>query len=146
MRTSGCFPGRVQVASASPTNFIPDFPEKKVHGLINEVRQLGQVQYLIAPNTIHHLFMVDWMTLFPEARTYSAPGLKEKRKDIRFTKELKDLPENEWVEEINQLIFYGSTVMDEVVFFHKNSKTLILTDLIENVHSDFIWVYEESNR
>jgi hypothetical protein len=111
-------------------------PAKIVDRLINEIQQLGQVQYLIAPNKIHHLFMADWITLFPSAKTYSAPGLKEKRKDISFTRELNDIPENEWSEEINQLIFKGSKVMDEVVFFHKKSKTLILTDLIENFHPD----------
>lgn len=41
-------------------------------------------------------------------------------------------PEDVWGEEIDQTIFKGSPVMQEVVFFHHSSKTLILTDLIEN--------------
>ena len=40
--------------------------------------------------------------------------------------------EVEWMCEIYQTIFKGSSVMEEVVFFHRSSKTLILGDLIEN--------------
>ncbi|PID64410.1 MAG: hypothetical protein CR962_01560, partial [Gammaproteobacteria bacterium] len=52
--------------------------------------------------------------------------------DIDFYKELGMDAENEWAEEIEQTVFRGSLVMQEVVFYHKSSKTLILTDLIEN--------------
>ena len=63
---------------------------------------------------------------------YAPPGLVKKRRDIKFSKELGMLPEVEWSNEIRQTIFKGSPAMQEVVFFHTSSKTLILTDLIEN--------------
>ncbi|VAX38269.1 hypothetical protein MNBD_UNCLBAC01-2043 [hydrothermal vent metagenome] len=107
-------------------------PEKILDGLINEIRELGEVEYIISPNKIHHLFIQDWAKVFPDAKTYAAPGLKEKRNDVNFYGELEDYSEIEWKDEIDQLIFKGSRVMDEVVFFHKKSRTLILTDLIEN--------------
>lgn len=50
---------------------------------------------------------------------------------------MKDFSEPEWQGEIDQLIFKGSRVMQEVVFFHKASKTLILTDLIENFDENY---------
>lgn len=109
-------------------------PEKILDVLIKEIQELGEVKYLISPNKIHHLFIQDWIKLFPEAKSYSAPGLKEKRKDVYFYGELSGRPETHWSNEINQLIFKGSKVMEEVVFFHKKSRTLILTDLIENFH------------
>lgn len=48
-----------------------------------------------------------------------------------------------WSLDIDQLIAHGGRFMDEVVFFHKSSRTLILADLIENfelakVHSAFM--------
>jgi len=46
--------------------------------------------------------------------------------------ELEDKPEKEWYTDIDQIIFRGSPAMEEVIFCHKPSKTLILTDLIEN--------------
>jgi len=107
-------------------------PEILSEGLSNEMQELGEVKFLISPNKIHHLYIHDWMTKYPEAKSYSAPGLKEERKDVCFYKELNQCPEGEWADEIDQLIFMGSRAMDEVVFFHKKTRTLILTDLIEN--------------
>ena len=43
-----------------------------------------------------------------------------------------------WSDEIDQLIFKGSSVIEEVVFFHKSTKTLIVTDLIENFEPEKI--------
>jgi len=115
-------------------------PLKISNNLIEEILALGEVKYLISPNKLHHLFIPDWMVKFPEAVCYASPGLEKKRNDIAFSKELGMLPEDEWSKEINQTIFKGSPAMQEVVFFHYSSKTLILTDLIENFTPDsFNW-------
>ena len=100
--------------------------------LIVELKQIGNVKYILSPNKIHHIYMQDWQEEFPNAKLYSSPGLEEKRKDIKFNSELKNNPEPEWEKEIKQMIFYGSSIMEEVIFLHKKSKTLILGDLIEN--------------
>ena len=97
-----------------------------------EVVALGEVRYLIAPNKLHHLFIRQWLQAFPAARAYAAPGLEAKRPDIAFAKRLADHAEPAWASEIEQSLFSGSALMQEVVFFHKPSKTLIVADLIEN--------------
>jgi len=104
--------------------------------LIKEVGALGRVKHLIAPNKLHHLFMPEWMKAFPEALSYSSPGLEKKRPDIAFSRRLGPNPELAWTTDIEQTIFRGSAVMEEVVFFHRSSDTLILTDLIENFRPD----------
>lgn len=112
-------------------------PIKADSELISQVSKLGTVKFLVSPNKIHHLFLQDWAKVFPDAKVYASPGLREKRKDIDFTADLKDSPESEWQDEIDQLIFKGSKAMQEVVFFHRASKTLILTDLIENFDENY---------
>jgi len=107
-------------------------PEKINSDLKLELSALGEVKYLVSPNKLHHLFLPEWIKDYPKAITYAAPGLAEKRNDIEFNVELSDSPEKEWAEEIAQTIFLGSPAMEEVVFFHNLSNTLILTDLIEN--------------
>jgi hypothetical protein len=107
-------------------------PLKISNTLIEDISILGEVKYLISPNKLHHLFLVDWIQKFPHAVCYSSPGLAKKRPDINFSEILGMKPEEEWEEEIDQTIFKGSFVMEEVVFFHQSSNTLILTDLIEN--------------
>ena len=58
------------------------------------------------------------MAQYPDALSYAAPGLLKKRADIEFDAELSDSSEDAWAGEIDQTIFRGSPVMEEVVFFH----------------------------
>jgi hypothetical protein len=100
-------------------------------GLAAKVDSLGAVRYLVSPNKLHHLFIGDWAKSWPEARTYASPGLTTRRKDLRFDSELGDDPDPAWASEIDQVIFRGSFAMEEAVFFHRASRTLIVTDLIQ---------------
>ena len=126
------FPTRMTVVRLADNNLWIHSPEKINDELKYELSQLGTVKYLISPNKLHHLFLHEWMAAYPDSVTYSAPGLSRKRRDIKFDVELSDVAENEWENDINQTIFHGSPAMEEVVFYHKLSKTLVLTDLIEN--------------
>ena len=100
--------------------------------LQNEIEKLGVVKYLISPNKLHHLFLKEWIDAYPESKCYASPGVAQKRPDILFYKELSDTPETQWQGMIEQLVFRGSFAMEEVIFYHRNSKTLIVTDLVEN--------------
>jgi hypothetical protein len=107
-------------------------PEKINLVLRQELSSLGRVRHLVSANKLHHLFLPEWIEAYPEAVTYAAPGLVKKRSDIHFDIELSEVAQDEWVTEIAQTIFRGSPLMEEVVFYHKPSSTLILTDLVEN--------------
>ncbi|WP_312162097.1 DUF4336 domain-containing protein [Phenylobacterium sp.] len=102
-----------------------------------EVEALGQVRYLIAPNSLHHLFLAEWRGAYPAARLYAAPGLRQRRKDLAFDRDLGDAPPAEWAEEIDQVLMRGNLITTEVVFFHRKSGTAIFTDLIQ--HFDRAW-------
>lgn len=96
------------------------------------VEVLGTPKYLVSPNKLHHLFWSHWQDAYPEALSFAPPGLARKRPDLSFYGELGDSPEAFWAKEVDQLRFRGSWILDEVVFFHRQSKTLILGDLVEN--------------
>lgn len=99
--------------------------------LVGQVERLGPVTHLVAPNKLHHLYLAQWKQRWPEARLYAPPGLAKRRKDLRFDAELGDTPEAAWRDEIDQVIFHGSFAMEEVVFFHRASSTVLFTDLIQ---------------
>ena len=101
-----------------------------------EIEALGQVRHIVSPNKLHHLYLGEWQTAYPDARIYASPGLRKKRRDLNFTSDLGNLANNAWAEEIDQLIFGGSFVMQEVVFFHRRSRTLLLADLLEHFCED----------
>jgi hypothetical protein len=100
-------------------------------GLASAVQAIGPVRHIVSPNKIHHLFLAEWAEQWPDARLYAPPGLAQRRPEIRFDAELKDEPDPAWVADIDQVVFRGSLVMEEVAFFHRESRTAIIGDLIQ---------------
>lgn len=103
--------------------------------LVRQVRALGPVTYLVAPNRLHHLFVGEWQRACPEALLYVAPGLDTKRADLEIAGVLGDEPEPGWQGVVDQVLLDGFPFSNEVVFFHRPSATLIATDLAFNVES-----------
>jgi len=99
--------------------------------LVDEVQAIGPVRHIVSPNKIHHLFLREWADRWPDARLYAPPGLAQRKPDIRFDAELDDEPDPAWAEDIDQVVFRGSLAMEEVVFFHRKSRTAIICDLIQ---------------
>ncbi len=96
------------------------------------VVEIGSLHHIICPNAFHHLFAGDWQQAAPEAQLWGAPGLAKKRPDLSFAGTLGDIPPAAWASEIDQFILRGSHILPEAVFFHRASRTLILTDVIQN--------------
>jgi Domain of unknown function (DUF4336) len=92
---------------------------------------LGEVRALIAPNSLHHLFLKEWKAAYPAAVLYAAPGSRERSKDVPFDEDL-DGPERPWAGQIDQAVMRGNVLTTEVVFFHRASGTALFTDLIQN--------------
>lgn len=105
--------------------------------LRSEIDALGPVHHLVAPNSLHHLFLAEWRSSYPRARLYAPPGLSEKRRDLVFDAELGDTPKPGWAADIDQIVMHGSAVLTELVFFHRSSRTAIFADLIQNFAPDW---------
>jgi len=97
---------------------------------------LGPVRAVVAPSKAHHLFAGDYQHAYPDARLFGAPGLPEKRQDLRFDEVLSDEPPAAWRGQLEQHLFRGAAFLNEVVFFHPATRTLVLTDLAFNVPRD----------
>jgi len=93
----------------------------------------GEARYLVAPNSLHHVFIADWKRAYPAAKIFAAPGLREKRKDIAFDAEIGAQPVAEWSGEIEHVVMPGNAITTEVVFFHTKSATVIFTDLLQQL-------------
>jgi hypothetical protein len=89
------------------------------------------VHHLVSPNKLHHLFLGQWAQAWPKARLWASPGLARRRRDLHFDGELGDSPDPAWADDIDQVIFHGSFGMEEVVFFHRASRSAIITDLVQ---------------
>ncbi len=107
-------------------------PVKATPELIREVEGLGSVAYIVAPNRMHHLSVTGWAEAFPDADVFIAPGLEEKRPDLEDATVLRDEPEDGWADTLDQVLVEGFPLANEVVFFHRPSATLIVTDIAFN--------------
>lgn len=111
-------------------------PTRLTAGLKAELRALGPVRHLVAPNWIHYAYVAEWQAAFDGTVAWAAPGVAERAAKrgmaLRVDHELGAGAEAPWAGQIEQMIVEGSKVHREAVFFHAASKTLILTDLIEN--------------
>lgn len=103
-----------------------------------ELGSLGHPAHLVSPNKIHHLFMGQWASEFPGAKLWGLPAVIRKRADLKFSAVLSDDPPEDWRGEIDQAVFSGSLFMDEIVFFHRASRTALFADLIENFSMEFL--------
>lgn len=101
-----------------------------------EVEALGTVAHIVAPNAFHHLYLGDWQAAFPEAFVYAPPGLRKKRPDIRFDRDLTEGTAVDWGSEIELVLVPGNILFKEAVFFHAQSRTVIFTDLIQHFAPD----------
>ena len=96
-----------------------------------ELDALGPVQFIVAPNKLHHLFMASCAAAFPAATLHGAPGLAAKRPDIASLRELDRAVLPPWQPNLDQLAFDGIPFANETVWFHAPSSTLVVTDLVQ---------------
>jgi hypothetical protein len=126
------FPTRMTIVRLSGDGLWLHSPIAPEPELVARVRALGPVRVLLAPNRLHYWWLSEWAGLFPEAAVFIPPGLAQTaKKSLPDHQTLGHEPSPVWADTMDQLMVAGS-IVTEVVFFHRASRTLILTDLIEN--------------
>lgn len=133
------FPGRMTVARLPSGDLWLWSPVPIDDQLADALSELGPVRWLVAPNRFHHVHLPAVIARYPDARLLGAPGLPEKRKDLQFHGTL-DQPPTEWSETFEVVPTAGVPSLNEVLFFHRPSGTLITTDLFMNVHEADGWL------
>ncbi|HVU30734.1 MAG TPA: DUF4336 domain-containing protein [Sphingomicrobium sp.] len=106
--------------------------------LEREVRALGPVRHLVSPNKLHHLFLEAWKAKFPEAKLWGPPSTVSRFPKLHFSGVLTDRPPADWAGEIDQYYFPNSPLLDELMFFHRQSRTAIIADLSQPFSEEFL--------
>jgi hypothetical protein len=127
---------RMTVIRLASGDVVLHSPSHFDEALARGVAGLGPVEAIIAPGNFHHLHVPSWQRAFPSARTYACPGVDERARRLRFDELLTDEAPPLWAGELSQVLLQGVTYIREVIFFHHASKTLIVTDVIENIGDD----------
>jgi len=107
--------------------------------LQREIDALGEVAHIIAPSLFHHVHAGGAVELYPDAKLHVAPGLAKKRPDLASGEALGAKQDPGWQGEIEALSVDG-TVLNETVFVHHPTGTLICSDLVENFQTADDWL------
>lgn len=130
------FPTRMVVVRLGNGDLWCHSPIAPDDALFAALDALGPVRHLVSPNKLHYAHIAAWKRRYPQATAWASPGVRERaaaqRIEVAFDVDLADTPPAAWAADIDQLRFRGSRVMQEFVFFHRASASVILADLIEN--------------
>lgn len=115
--------GALWISSPVPASFAA----------LQSIAALGDVRYLVAATPRHVWRLDSWHTLFPDAELWaSRPTLFTLQKGhLPISGYLSDTPVDAWRADFDQLEFMGNSLLSEVLFFHRNTHTVILDDLIQ---------------
>ena len=127
------FPTRMTVVSLANGSVWVDSPVPVPFETLKRIAEWGPVSYLVAATPRHVWRLEAWHTLFPQAQLWvpRASPLTLKKGHLPFTGTLGDTPNPQWADDFDQLAFKGNPLIEEVLFFHRASRTVILDDLIQ---------------
>lgn len=137
--TSKRFPGGVVLPVNGTIVRLPDgtmllhSPIPIDDALAADIEALGPVAHLVAPNALHHLWIVDASRRWPQARVYAAPRVAGKQPALRIDAPFAEGTPAEWGGALACVFVDGVPFVSEVVCFHHPSATLIATDLLFHI-------------
>lgn len=131
------YPTRMTIIRLPDDQLVVISPVELSPSLQAEVSNIGSVAHLIAPNSLHDTWLLDWHAAFPNARLIAPKHLRQKRVDLADSEELEALPDDLFPGHIAKTAFEGNIITQETVFFHWPSKTVIFTDLLQQMPKDW---------
>jgi Domain of unknown function (DUF4336) len=135
------FTTRMVVVKMQNSELLIHSPINLTENLKQQLDNLGTVKYLISPNKIHYWYIDNFQKSYPQAITFASNGVQERSikagKNIVWNKELKDMA-TDYFADLEIIPMHGNRFMTEYTFFHKPSRTWIVTDIIENFESNKI--------
>lgn len=124
---------RMTVVDLGDGELLVHSPIRLNSGILDSLRNLGAVRYVVAPNKWHHLYLGDFRQAFPSAKFFCSPGLEKKREDFRFDGVIDKSQSYPWNPTLEHILVGGVPMYNEVVLFHPRSRTLILTDFAVHI-------------
>lgn len=135
---------RMTVIRLSDNSLILISPIKIDSQTTQQLDSLGIVKYLVAPNLFHYLYLAHCQQIYPQAEIISPPGLSHKQPDLKLGRvltqdqiEFNGELEYSFLEGFQAFVPPKIAIVNEVVFYHPGSKTLIITDSAFNFDNSF---------
>lgn len=142
MRAMGVIPipVRMTVVRLENGEILLHSPTQHTTQLQAALEGFGPIRHLVAPNIAHWTFLKEWQNRLPDAVTWAAPGLRNRktvqRSGVRLDRDLDEGPLPGWPDEIDRITVQGGAGFHEVALFRRHSQALILVDLVQNFEAE----------
>src|ERR1700746_1836513 len=76
----------------------------------------------------------DWKNAKTRSRmpNRGPPQITKRFQQLTFAGVLREAPPDCWAQDLDQTVLKGNCFVEELAFYHKKSRTLIMTDFIQN--------------
>lgn len=102
--------------------------------LYDAIAEVGPVTHVVAPNWFHDLYLREYRARYPDARFWGPRVLQRQHPRI-----IDDILENglqsPWSHELFHLSLSSLLSLEETLFFHVETRTLIVADFLSNLYS-----------
>lgn len=101
---------------------------------LSQIKSMADKFYVVAPNLFHHFYFLAAKESLPNSELYGPMALGKKVKALKsqFT-DIEQLPKHV-KDQVTVIPIRGNRFLQERVFFHPESKTLVVTDLVFNMN------------
>ncbi|MEB3336129.1 MAG: DUF4336 domain-containing protein [Leptolyngbyaceae bacterium] len=135
---------RMTIVRLENSELVVISPIKVSDSIVSQLDKLGIVRHIIAPNLYHYLFAANFKSLYPEAKFWAAPGLEIKKPELPIDETIQG-DAGKLFNGLEFVFFNGFKVLglngvdslNECVFYHSTSHTLILTDIAFHFDESF---------
>ena len=92
---------------------------------------LGPLRHIVAPSAMHHMFVPALARLYPQAQIYGTAGVLAKHPELPQMQRIPPDASAPWAGQLQCLPVNGIPTLDETVWFHAATGSLIATDLLQ---------------
>lgn len=126
-------PVRMTVMALDDGTLALHSPVPLTDAVAAEIQALGPVAHVIAPSALHHLHVAACLERYPSALCHAPAALRRKRPDLRVDRELPLAGAFSLGAGLRGLAIEGAPGVQEAVFVHEGSGSLLVTDLLFNI-------------
>jgi hypothetical protein len=102
-------------------------------GGLESIDALGEVRHVVVANAFHYLNARAFLERYPGASFHAAPGLFRRVAGLPPGSELAEGIRTPWSSAVDHAVLRATDEVSEVALFHRDSATLVLTDLAFNM-------------
>lgn len=132
---------RTTVVRLDDGSLLLHVPPPPTDALVEQLRVLGSVRWIVVPNCWHHLGAPAAAARFPEAKVVGPASALARNKALRLDLDIHGTELTQQVPELEALPLQGVPFWDETVLYHRPTQTLLGADIVCSAHAEDHWTW-----